>query len=72
MVPEPPGRVVPVVPGVVVGVVPGDVVVVVVVGETSPVLHVDGMVMVLASRVTAALRARTRPWTVAAVSSVAD
>lgn len=34
--------------------------------------QVEGVVMVLASRVTAPLRANTRPWTVAPVSSVAD
>jgi hypothetical protein len=60
-----------VVVGVVVGVVVVGVVVgVVVVGVVA--LHVEGTVMVSASRVTAAFRARIRPSTVAAESRVAE
>ena len=61
--PAAPGAaVVAVVAGAVVGVV----------ANTVAGAQVVGTVMVLASRVTAALRARMRPWTVAPVSSVAE
>jgi hypothetical protein len=52
-------------------VVPGVLVVVVVVVGGATV-HVGGVVMVLASSVTAPFRTRTRPWTVAPVFSVAE
>ena len=63
-----PGVVVAVEPGVVVAVLPGVVVVVVLL----PAAQTGGTVMVLASRVTAAVWAKIRPDTVAVESSVAE